>query len=122
MKFGQDLYSKHYFYIVDMRTKEVSKCTLKTERSAFSESRNYQWLSNLQLIPLVSVVLGFKCRWWHPRQANDAVASQPSSFSENHNYKRFFRVAVNTYISGSRCMWWQKTMNRHTHIHTGQLQ
>ena len=42
--------------------------------------------------------LGFKCSWWHPRQANDAVASEPSIFSENHDYKRFFRVAVNTYI------------------------
>ena len=29
--------------------------------------------------------LGFKCSWWHPRQANDAVASEPSIFSENHN-------------------------------------
>ena len=26
---------------------------------------------------------------------------------------------VRTYISGSRCAWWQKTTNRHTH--TGQL-
>ena len=24
--------------------------------------------------------LGFKCSWWHPRQANDAVASEPSIF------------------------------------------
>ena len=23
-----------------------------------------------------------------------------------------------TYISGSRCAWWQKTMNRQTHTHT----
>ena len=36
--------------------------------------------------------------WWHPRQSNDAVASEPSIFSEHHNYKRFFRVAVNTYV------------------------
>ena len=42
--------------------------------------------------------LGFKCSWWHPRQSNDAVASEPSIFSENHNYKRFFRVAVNMYV------------------------
>ena len=34
----------------------------------------------------------------HSRQANDAVASERSIFSENHNYKRFFRVAVNTYV------------------------
>ena len=43
--------------------------------------------------------LGFKCSWWHPRQANDAVASEPSIFIiENHDYKSFFRVAVNTYV------------------------
>ena len=57
--------------------------------------------------------LGFKCSWWHPGQSKDAVASEPSIFSENHNYKRFFRVAVNThvrtYISGSRCAWWHIT-------------
>ena len=28
--------------------------------------------------------LGFKCSWWHPKQANDAVASEPSIFSEPH--------------------------------------
>ena len=32
------------------------------------------------------------------RQANDAIASERNLFSENHNYKRFFRVAVNTYV------------------------
>ena len=44
--------------------------------------------------------LGFKCSWWHPGQSNDAVASESCIFSENHNYiyKRFFRVAVNTYV------------------------
>ena len=42
--------------------------------------------------------LGFKCSWWHQRQANDAVASEQSIFSENHNYKSFFHVAVNMYV------------------------
>ena len=42
--------------------------------------------------------LWFKCSWWHRRQANDTVASELSIFSENHDYKRFFRVAVNTYV------------------------
>ena len=45
-----------------------------------------------------------KCSWWHPRQANDAVASEPRIFSENHDYK-VFPVSgehVRTYISGSR--------------------
>ena len=44
--------------------------------------------------------LGFKCSWWHPRQANDAVASEPSILSKNHGYKSFSRVAVNTVIKG----------------------
>ena len=42
--------------------------------------------------------LGFEYSWWHPRQANDAVASESSILSENHDYKRFFRVAVNMYV------------------------
>ena len=42
--------------------------------------------------------LGFKCSWWHPKQENDAVASEPSLFSENHGYKSFFRVVVNTNV------------------------
>ena len=67
----------------------------------------------------------FKCSWWHPRQANDAVASEPSICSENQDYTRFFPCRgehVRTYISGSRCAWWQKTTNRYTHTHMGQLQ
>ena len=66
--------------------------------------------------------LRFKCSWWHPRQANDAVASEPSIFSENHDYKSFFRVAVNTYVPifrgldarGGRKL----RTDTHTHIHT----
>ena len=66
--------------------------------------------------------LGFKCSWWHPRQANDAVASEPSIFSENHDYKSFFRVAVNTYVPifrgldarGGRKL----RIDTHTHTHT----
>ena len=45
----------------------------------------------------VSTLFGHKCSWWHPRRANDALASEPSIFSENHDYKFFSRVAVNTY-------------------------
>ena len=61
--------------------------------------------------------LGFKCSWWHRRQANDAVASEPSIFSENHDYKSFLCRGehVRTYISGSRCAWWQKTTDTHIH-------
>ena len=30
--------------------------------------------------------------------ANDAIASEQSIFSENHDYKSLFRVAMNTYV------------------------
>ena len=33
--------------------------------------------------------LGVKCSWWHPRQANDTVASERSIFSENQIIKVF---------------------------------
>ena len=42
--------------------------------------------------------LGFKCSWWLQRQANDAVASEGNIFSENHDYKSYFGVTVNTYV------------------------
>ena len=69
--------------------------------------------------------LGFKCSCWqkpHPRQANDAVASEASIFSENDDYKRFFRVAVNTYVPifwgldarGGR----KQRTDTYTHTHT----
>ena len=66
--------------------------------------------------------LGLKCSWWHLRQANDAVASEPSVFSENHNYKSFFHVVVNTYVPifrgldahGGRKL----RTDTHTHTHT----
>ena len=67
-------------------------------------------------------LLVFKCSWWHPRQANDAVVSERSIFSENHDYIKVFPCRcepVCTYISGSRCAWWQKTTNRHT-VHACQ--
>ena len=41
---------------------------------------------------------GFKCSWWHRRQANDAVVSEGSIFSEKHDYKSFPRVTMNTYV------------------------
>ena len=58
----------------------------------------------------------------HSRQANDAVASEPSIFSENHDYKSFFRVAVSKYVPifrdldarGGRNL----RTNTHTHKHT----
>ena len=43
-------------------------------------------------------ILGLRSSKWHSRQANGAVASERSNFSENHNYKSFSRVAVNTYV------------------------
>ena len=65
--------------------------------------------------------LGFKCSWWHLRQANDAVSSESSIFSENHNYKRFFRVAVNTYVPIFRGLdarvGRKLRTDKHTHTH-----
>ena len=43
-------------------------------------------------------ILVLRSSQWHSRQANDAVASERSNFSENHDYKRIFRVAMNTYV------------------------
>ena len=65
-----------------------------------------------------------KCSWWHPRQANDAVASERTIFSENHYYKRIFPVAANTYVPifrgldarGGRKL--QTDTHTHTHTHT----
>ena len=55
------------------------------------------------------------------RQANEAVASERSIFSENQDYKRFFPlIAVNPYgpiISGSRCAWWYIENYEQTHTH-----
>ena len=65
--------------------------------------------------------LGFKYSWWHPRQANDAVASEPSLFSENHDY---IRVAVNTYVPIFRCQdaHGGRKLRTDIHTHTEQLQ
>ena len=52
--------------------------------------------------------------------ANDAVASEPSIFSENPDSKSFFPCRgehVRTYISGSSCACLQITTNRHTHTY-----
>ena len=50
--------------------------------------------------------LGFKCSWWHPRQANDAVASET-----------IFRGLD---VRGGRKL--RTDRHTHTHTHTGQLQ
>ena len=65
--------------------------------------------------------VGFKCSWWHPRQANDAVAFEPSIFSENHDYKSRFRVAMNTYVPIFRGLDARGGRKLRTDTHTGQL-
>ena len=64
--------------------------------------------------------LGFKCSWWHWRQANDAVASKPSIFSENYHYKSFYRVTVNTYLPIFRGLdvHGGRKIRTHTYTHT----
>ena len=72
--------------------------------------------------------LGFKCSWWHQRQTNDAVASERSIFSENHDYKSFFRVAMNTFVPifrgldtrGGRKL--RTDTQTHTHTHMRKLE
>ena len=44
-------------------------------------------------------ILGLRNSWWHSRQANDAVASERSNFSKNHDDKMFsVSRPVNTYV------------------------
>ena len=64
--------------------------------------------------------LGFKCSWWHPRQANDAVAYELSIFSEKHNLKSCFRVTVNRYVSifQSLDVCGSRKLRTHTHTRT----
>ena len=67
--------------------------------------------------------LGFKCSRWHPRQANDAVASEPNILSENYDYKRFFSCRgelVCTKFRDLDARGWENY--EETHTHTGQLQ
>ena len=67
--------------------------------------------------------LGFKSSWWYWRQANDDVASEPSIFVENHDYKSFFCVTVNTYVP----IFWGldayggRKLRTDTHTQMGQL-
>ena len=44
--------------------------------------------------------LGFKCSWWHPKQANDAVASEPSIFKAKIMIIKVFSVSqwTRTYL------------------------
>ena len=76
--------------------KEVSKCSLTSEQSVFKLQLLMAFQTSAGSFGIRR--LGFKCGWWHPRQANDAVASEPSIFSENHDYKSFFRVTMNMYV------------------------
>ena len=59
--------------------------------------------------------LGFK----HQRQANDAVTSEQSIFSENHDHKSYFHVAMNTRGGLDACG--GRKLRTHTHTH-GTLQ
>ena len=54
--------------------------------------------------------------------AFEASNCRRSIFSKNHKSSPCRGEHIRTYISGSRCTWWQKTTNRHTHKHVGQPQ
>ena len=59
--------------------------------------REYQCLSNIPVTPLVSVFWGLcVASWWHPRQANDSVAS---GRREKPQLYKFVCVAVNSLVS-----------------------
>ena len=68
-------------------------------------------------------LLGLRCSLWHSRQANCAVASERSIFSENQGYKSVFRAAVNPYVPiflgldarGGRKLRTDRQTDRHTH-------
>ena len=47
------------------------------------------------------------------KQTALTVASKRNIFSENHDYKSFFHVAVILYL-GSRYAWWQKIMDNYS--------
>ena len=62
----------------------------------------------------------FKCSWWHPRQANDAAASERNILGKNHNCNFFSALheSVGTYI-----LFWDlhaqggKKLRRNIHTH-----
>ena len=51
---------------------------------------------------------------------NDALASERSTFSENHNYKRFLCIEMNPLVPIYLCIV-AKKLRTNTHTHTGQL-
>ena len=65
-------------------------------------------------------IFGLRSSKWHSRQANDAVVSECSIFGENHDYKSFFRVEVNTYVPIFRGLNARggRKLQTDTHIHT----
>ena len=71
-------------------------------------------------------LLGFKCSWWHPRHANDAIGSEQSIFSKNHDHKSLICVAVNLLVpifwDLHACGGRKLLTDTHTHTHMGQLQ
>ena len=73
---------------------------------------------------LVSVNWGLSVVGGIRGKANEAIASELSILAKIPIIKVFpcHDEHVRTYISGSRYAWWQKTTNRHTDTHMGQLQ
>ena len=74
-------------------------------------------------------LLEFKCSWWHPRNANDAIASERSIFSKNDDYIYFWDLHVfsknddyiyfwDLHAHGGRKL----LTDTHIHTYTGQLQ
>ena len=68
-----------FVYITDMRTTEVSKCNnFRTKRFQLKSRISMAFQPSADSFGIRR--LGFKCSWWHRRQANDAVAFEQSIF------------------------------------------
>ena len=101
----------------------VCNCTVPSEQSILVKISDISMFFQPSTDSFGIRLLGFKCSWWHPRQANDAVASERSIFSKNHGYKSFFCIAVNPLVPiyfgiYMRVVAENYEQNTHTHTHT----
>ena len=55
-------YVHTHIYIADMHTKEVSKCTVTSERSIFSENHDYKSFLRVAVNPYVPIIRGLDAR------------------------------------------------------------
>ena len=115
-------YVRMPIYIVDICSKEVSKCTVMSElnisrkkiviSNVIHTMHRFHWYPILRLRCIVVVGIGGK--QLTPQVLNKAILSEIRIIC-------FLQVVVNPYIYlyfGSTCAWWQKTNNIHIHTNT----